>query len=163
VSFTLEHFDLTPDFVYPSCSTYLRWCYPRSHRWLLWFRSSCTNRRCQPRPSNWRRPFFHPEHLIKLMDQEDVVMKCNTSRVVKHNPILQGAWSSMHGRKSGIDDQEVLPFQLFWYPISFLPLGQCIIYRFLCPLLLNLETRFLLRERAVTPHVTNSLIYFIKS
>jgi hypothetical protein len=51
---------------------------------------------------------FHPEHLIKLMDQEDGVMKCNTSRVVKHNPILQGTRPSMHGRKSGKDNQEVL-------------------------------------------------------
>jgi hypothetical protein len=35
-------------------------------------------------------------------------MKCNTNKIVKHNPILQGAGSSMHGRKSSIDDQEVL-------------------------------------------------------
>jgi hypothetical protein len=31
---------------------------------------------------------FHPEHPSKLMDQEDRVMKRNTSRVMKHNPIL---------------------------------------------------------------------------
>jgi hypothetical protein len=35
-------------------------------------------------------------------------MKSNTNKIVKHNPILQGAGSSMHGRKSSIDDQEVL-------------------------------------------------------
>jgi hypothetical protein len=40
------------------------------------------------------------------MDQEDQVKKHNTSRVVKHNPILQGAMSSMHGRKSGMGDRE---------------------------------------------------------
>jgi hypothetical protein len=39
------------------------------------------------------------------MDQQDRIMKHNTSRVVKHNLILQGA---MHGRKSGMDDREVL-------------------------------------------------------
>jgi hypothetical protein len=33
-------------------------------------------------------------------------MKRNTSKVVKHNLILQGAMSSMHGRKSDIDDRE---------------------------------------------------------
>jgi hypothetical protein len=27
---------------------------------------------------------------------------------MKHNPILRGAMSSMHGRKSGMDDREVL-------------------------------------------------------
>jgi hypothetical protein len=42
------------------------------------------------------------------MDQEDRVMRRNTSRVVKHNPILQGAMSSMHGRKSGMDNREGL-------------------------------------------------------
>jgi hypothetical protein len=42
------------------------------------------------------------------MDQEDRVMRRNTSRVVKHNPILQGAMLSMHGRKSGMDDREHL-------------------------------------------------------
>jgi hypothetical protein len=59
VSFTSEpcHFDLTHDFVYPSCSTYIRGCYSRSHQWLPWFRSSCTNGRCRPRPRNWSRFF----------------------------------------------------------------------------------------------------------
>jgi hypothetical protein len=42
------------------------------------------------------------------MDQEDQVMRCNTSKVVKHNPILQGAMLSMPGRKSGMDDGEHL-------------------------------------------------------
>jgi hypothetical protein len=42
------------------------------------------------------------------MDQEDQVMKRNTSRVVKHNLILQGVMSSMHGKESGMDDREDL-------------------------------------------------------
>jgi hypothetical protein len=50
---------------------------------------------------------FHSEYPIEL-DQEDPVMKRNTSRVVKHNSILQGAMSSMHGRKSGMDNYEDL-------------------------------------------------------
>jgi hypothetical protein len=59
VSFTSEpcHIDLTRDLVYPSCSTYLRGCYPQSHQRLPWFRNSCTNGRCRPRPRNWRRSF----------------------------------------------------------------------------------------------------------
>jgi hypothetical protein len=40
------------------------------------------------------------------MDQEDRVMKRDTSRFVKHNPIRQGAMSSIHGKKSGVDDRE---------------------------------------------------------
>jgi hypothetical protein len=35
-------------------------------------------------------------------------MKRNTSRVVSHNPILQGAISYMPGKKCGKDDQEDL-------------------------------------------------------
>jgi hypothetical protein len=50
------------------------------------------------------------------MDQKDQVMRCNTSRVVKHNLILQGAMSSMHGRKSGMDDQEDLPLSAALIP-----------------------------------------------
>jgi hypothetical protein len=37
-------------------------------------------------------------HSIKSLDQEDRIMKCNTSRVMKHNPIRQGAISPTHER-----------------------------------------------------------------
>jgi hypothetical protein len=47
---------------------------------------------------------FHSEHLLELLYQEDRVMKRNTSRVMKHNLILQGAMSPTHRRKSGMDD-----------------------------------------------------------
>jgi hypothetical protein len=63
---------------------------------------------------------FHPERLIKSMDQEDRVMRRNTSRVVKHNPILQGVMSSMHGRKSGMDDWEDLPLSTILIPDTLL-------------------------------------------
>jgi hypothetical protein len=33
---------------------------------------------------------FHSEHPLELLGQEDRVMKRNTNRVMKHNPILQG-------------------------------------------------------------------------
>jgi hypothetical protein len=44
--------------------------------------------------------FFHSEHPIELMDPEDRVMEHNTRRVMKHRPILQGAMSPMHRKKS---------------------------------------------------------------
>jgi hypothetical protein len=105
---------------------------------------------------------FHSEHSIEFMDQGDRVIEHNTRRVVKHNPILQGAMSSMHGRKKWHGwPRGSPPFQLSWYPISFLLLGQGIVHHFLCPLLLNLETRFLLWGRIVTPCVTKTLINLV--
>jgi hypothetical protein len=50
---------------------------------------------------------FHFEPMIEL-GQEDRVMKCNTSRVMNHNPSLQGAMSPTHGWKSCLRDREVL-------------------------------------------------------
>jgi hypothetical protein len=66
----------------------------------------------------FEKVLFHFEHPLELVDQEDRVMKCNTSRVMKHNLIQQGAMSPTHGRKSGMDDREVL--LLSTVPISFL-------------------------------------------
>jgi hypothetical protein len=54
---------------------------------------------------------FHSEYPIELMDQEDRVMEHHTRRVMKHNLILQGAMSLMHGRKSCMGNQEVSLFQ----------------------------------------------------
>jgi hypothetical protein len=47
---------------------------------------------------------FHFEHLLESLDQEDRVMKPKISRVMKHNPIRQGAMSPTHERKSGMGD-----------------------------------------------------------
>jgi hypothetical protein len=47
---------------------------------------------------------IHSEHPLELLDQEDRVMERNTSKVKKHNLILQVAMSPTHGRKSGMDD-----------------------------------------------------------
>jgi hypothetical protein len=85
------------------------------------------------------------------MDQEDRVMKHNTSKVVKHNLILKGVISSMHGRKSGMDDREDL--LLSTVPISDILIATQSMHcsSFLVPLL-NLGTRFLLRgEGCNTP------------
>jgi hypothetical protein len=87
---------------------------------------------------------FHSEHSIEL-DQEGV-RKRNTSRVMKHNPILQGAMSPTQGRKSSMRDREV--FLLPTVPISPILRDQCILHRFLCfpPPFVNLGMRFLLRR-----------------
>jgi hypothetical protein len=43
---------------------------------------------------------FHFENPLELLGQDDRVMKRNTSRVMKHNPILQGAmWPTIMERK----------------------------------------------------------------
>jgi hypothetical protein len=74
---------------------------------------------------------FHSEYPLELLEQEDQVMKCNTSRVMKHHPVLQDAMSPMHRRKSCMGDQKV--FLLSTVPLSFL--GQCVFHHFLCSLL----------------------------
>jgi hypothetical protein len=63
---------------------------------------------------------------------------------VKHNTILQGAMSSMHGRKNGMDDREDL---LSTVPIPDILLATRSMHHssILVPLLLNLQMRFLLR------------------
>jgi hypothetical protein len=58
--------------------------------------------------------------------------------------------------------EKISSFQLSQYSISFFLLGQCIFHHFLCPLLLNFRTRFLLRGVVVICHVTESLIKLLK-
>jgi hypothetical protein len=62
--------------------------------------------------SSWTLKFdkvlFHSEHAIEL-DQEDGVMKRNTSRVMKHNPILQGVMLPIHRREKLHDRPRSLP------------------------------------------------------
>jgi hypothetical protein len=76
---------------------------------------------------------FHSEYPLELWDQGDRVMKRNTSGVMKHNPIQQGAMSPKQERKSGMGDREVFLRSIVL--LSFLLRGQCILHRFLCPLL----------------------------
>jgi hypothetical protein len=78
----------------------------------------------------FEKVFFHSEHPIELMDQEDRVMERNTRRVMKHSLILQGAISLMHERKSCMGNQEV--FLLSTVPITSFLHGQCIFHRFSC-------------------------------
>jgi hypothetical protein len=80
----------------------------------------------------------------QVNDQEDRVMKYNTSRVMKHNLILQCATSFMHRRKSGMDDREVLLLSTVLIPDILLATQSMHLSLSLCPLL-NLRMRFLLR------------------
>jgi hypothetical protein len=58
------------------------------------------DRRCPLSTSELQEVIFDLEHLTKLVGQMDRMMKCNTGRVMKHNPIIQGAMSPMHRRES---------------------------------------------------------------
>jgi hypothetical protein len=98
------------------------------------------------------------EHPIEL-DTEDQVMKRNTNRVMKYDLILQGAMSLMHRRKSGMGDREAFLVQRFscpyCYTINAFFIVSC------APSIINLEMRFLLRGRAITPRVMTTLITVI--
>jgi hypothetical protein len=54
--------------------------------------------------SEFEKDLFYSKHPLELMGQEDQVMKRDTSRVMEYYPILHGAMSFMHGKKSGMDD-----------------------------------------------------------
>jgi hypothetical protein len=49
---------------------------------------------------------FLSELSLELLNQEDQMMKCNTSRVARHHLRWQGALSSMHGRESYMENCE---------------------------------------------------------
>jgi hypothetical protein len=122
----------------------------RSRRWSIPFESSYPVGGLPPLTLGYEKVIFHSEHLLELLDQEDRVMKCDTSRVMKHNPILQGDMPPMHERKSRMGDWKV--FFLPGLPISSFLYNWCILRRFLCsPPFINLETRFLLRGGYNTP------------
>jgi hypothetical protein len=95
---------------------------------------------------------FLSELLLELLNQEDRVMRCHTSRVMKCNQILQGAMPPTHRRKGGMGDWEV-PLHLIILITSLLH-NQRVLHRFLCfpPPFINLGARFILRgEGCKTP------------
>jgi hypothetical protein len=49
---------------------------------------------------------FLSEIPLELLNEEDQMMMCNTSRVVRHHLIQQGALLSTHRRKSYIGNRE---------------------------------------------------------
>jgi hypothetical protein len=99
----------------------------------------------------FEKVLFHFEYPIKLMDQEDRVMEHNPRRVMKHNPILQGAMSLMHGRKGCMGNRGVSFFQRSQY-LQFSAINALFIVPCAPPPFINLRTIFLLwREGSNTP------------
>jgi hypothetical protein len=74
---------------------------------------------------------------------------------MKRNPILQGMMSPMHGRKSGMGDQEV--FLLSTVPLSLI-CDQCIFHHFLCPLLHKSQDEVSFKGGLLHSSVTEILI-----
>jgi hypothetical protein len=60
---------------------------------------------------------LYPKRPMKLLGEEDRVIKRNTSGVMEHNSILQDAMSHAHGRKSRLGDREVLLRSAVQYPL----------------------------------------------
>jgi hypothetical protein len=120
-------YDLTCDFMYPSCSIIQE---NISSLIAPMIDPVCNLRKYLT--LEFEKVLLHSKHLLELLDQEHRVMKCNMSRVMKHNLILQGAMSHTHRRKNDMDDRKVL---LSTVLISFLLHGQSIFHYFLCPLL----------------------------
>jgi hypothetical protein len=110
-------------------------------------------------PLEFEKVLFHSEHPLKLLDQEHRVRKCNTSRVMKHNLILQDAMSPTHGRKSGMGDWEVFLVQVFRCPSCYAVNAYVIVS--CASSFINLRMRFFYGGRAVTSRVIAYLITFI--
>jgi hypothetical protein len=138
----------------PSCSIYPREGHLRSCQWLLQFRSSYSNERCQPQHWNLRQ-FF---------STQSIRWSCHTERVkwwTQHDRTLQWALSPMHGRKSymGNHDDHLLDYPgILW---SSRPMHHSLLS---CapPPFVNLGMRFLLWGKGCTFHISETLIKVIK-
>jgi hypothetical protein len=82
---------------------------------------------------------------------------------MNHDPILQGAMPSMHGRKSGIDDSEDILLLIILIPDILLAIRSMLRLSFLVPLILNLGTRFLLKGEGCNTTCYEVLKPFIKA
>jgi hypothetical protein len=101
----------------------------------------------------FEKVLFHSEYSLELLDQEDRVMEHTTRRAMKRNPILQGTMSPMHGRKSGMGDQEV--FLLSTILLSLIR-DQCVFHHFLCPLLRKSQDEVSFKGGCYTPVLQKS-------
>jgi hypothetical protein len=61
-----------------------------------------------PLKLGYENVLFLSELPLELLNQEDRVMKCATTRVRKHIPILHGEVSPTHRRESCMRDREVV-------------------------------------------------------
>jgi hypothetical protein len=88
-------------------------------------------------------------------------MNPKTSRVMKHNPIRQGAMSPTQEGKVAWVSKKSSYFQLSRCPSCYLVNASFIVS--CAPSFVNLRTRFLLRGRVLAPRVMISLMTFIKA
>jgi hypothetical protein len=148
--------DLTCVIVYSSCSIIQMNDVSNHVRSSLRSRSLYPGRRCPLWTSALKEVIFDPEHLTKLLGQEDRVMMHNKqsleaqldSTMVSHRPRMK--------RKVAWVIEEPSSFQTSICPSCYVVNASFIIS--CAPSFVNLETRFLLRGRAITPHVTVLLI-----
>jgi hypothetical protein len=97
--------DLNHALVYPSCPNVLeKITFERANVWFSmevlapWRMSTLT--------LGYEKVCFLFQLSLELLNQEDQMMKCNTSRVARHHLMRQGALSSTHRRKSYIGNHE---------------------------------------------------------
>jgi hypothetical protein len=128
--------------MYPSYSIYPREGHLWLHRWLLQFRSSCSNRRCHPQHGNLRQ-FFSTQSIrrscqierVKWWTQHDRTLQ----RALSPTPEGKDAWEAVKILFSTIlifsdlHDQCIIPrflvlpfpFRKSWDKISFRGGGGC--------------------------------------
>jgi hypothetical protein len=109
--------DLNRAHVYPSCPNVPEIIFECANvRFSLEVLASW---RMSPLTLGYEKVCFLSELSLELLNQEDQMMKCNTSRVVRHHLRRQGALSSTHGRESYMENHEdPLPnyFDILWSP-----------------------------------------------
>jgi hypothetical protein len=130
-------YELTHDFMYPSCLVYPRECHLYSCQSSFWFRR-LTPMEAVSISVKLHKGLLRPEHLMKSSDNGDRVINAIGLESAKCSITMR--WG-----KSCMRDREVPLFPIV--PISSLVHDQCIRHRFLCfsPPFINLRMRFLLR------------------
>jgi hypothetical protein len=120
-------------------------------------------RRCPLSTAALQEVIFDPEHLTKLLGQEDRVMKRNKqSSEAQLDSTMASCRSFTEGKVAWVIEKS---FLLSTIPIPDILLAIWSMHRssfLVLPSCRNLGTRFLLRGRAVTPRVTESLIKLLK-
>jgi hypothetical protein len=139
----LSGHDLNCALVYPSCPNVPeKIIFERAN---VWFGLEVLARwRVSPLTLGYEKVHFLSELPLELLNQEDQMMKCNTSRVARHHLIRQGALLSMPRRKSYMGNRVGLLqdySDVLWSPRPRHPSS------FSCapPPFTNLRMRFLLR------------------
>jgi hypothetical protein len=95
----------TVRFVYPSCPNVLeKIIFERANVQLSL--EVLAPWRMSPLTLGYEKVHFLSELSLKLLNQEDQMMKCNTSRVARHHLRRQGALLSTHVRESYMENHE---------------------------------------------------------